>query len=295
MNRFLHSFGLALADLFRPRMLAFVLLPVLGFLLLLGLVSWRWWDDAQGGLQQWLSGVGWVAALQAWLMQDGGQAAWIGQLLATVLTVVIAMLLLSLLMLVLVVLASALLAPVLASDVARRRFPALARQGDATVLRSVSWSLRALAKALLMLLVSVPFWVVPGVHMLAPPLIWGWLNSRVMSFDALSEFASHEELQQLLRTQRRVLLGMGVVAALLGAAPAVVWVSGVVFAALFVVLMPLAVVIYMAVLVFTALWFAHFGLACLQDMRAAAARASTPAPTFSSAPASASRSTAVSR
>ena len=53
----------------------------------------------------------------------------------------------------------------------------------------------------------------------------------------------------------------------MGAAPAVVWVSGVVFAALFVVLMPLAVVIYMAVLVFSALWFAHFGLACLQEMR----------------------------
>ena len=202
-----------------------------------------------------------------------------GELLAAVLAVGLVMLVLSLAMLVLVVLASALLAPVVAGDVARRRFPVLARRGESTFVRSVAWSLGSLGKALLLLLVSLPFWVIPGVHMLAPPLIWGWLNSRVMSFDALAEFASPGELQQLLKAQRKLLLGMGVVAALLGAAPAVVWVSGIVFAALFVVLMPLAVIIYMAVLVFTALWFAHFGLACLQDLRAASsAAAPVPSP-----------------
>ena len=278
MNRLLQSFGLALVDLFRPRMLAYVLLPVLGFLLLLGLASWLWWDEAQGGLLQWLSGVGWYAALQSSLTQRL-PLSWVGELLAAVLAVGLVMLVLSLAMLVLVVLASALLAPVVAGDVARRRFPALARRGEATFVRSVGWSLGSLGKALLMLLVSLPFWVIPGVHLLAPPLIWGWLNSRVMSFDALAEFASPGELQQLLKAQRKLLLGMGVVAALLGAAPAVVWVSGIVFAALFVVLMPLAVIIYMAVLVFTALWFAHFGLACLQDLRAASsAAAPVPSP-----------------
>ena len=276
MNRLLQSFSLALVDLFRPRMLAYVLLPVLGFLLLLGLASWLWWDEAQGGLLQWLLGVGWYAALQSSLTQRIS-LSWMGELLAAVLAVGMVMLVLSLAMLVLVVLASALLAPVVAGDVARRRFPVLARRGESTFVRSVAWSLGSLGKALLMLLVSLPFWVIPGVHLLAPPLIWGWLNSRVMSFDALAEFASPGELQQLLQAQRKQLLGMGVVAALLGAAPAVVWVSGIVFAALFVVLMPLAVIIYMAVLVFTALWFAHFGLACLQDLRAASSVA-VPAP-----------------
>ena len=269
MNRLLHSLALALADLFRPRMLAYVLVPVLGFLLLLGLASWLWWDEAQGSLLRWVSGMAWVAHLQTQLAQHTEPMAWLRGLLATLIGLAVAMLLMSavMLVLVLVVLAAVLLAPVVARDVARRRFPALARRGDVTFVRALGWSLRSLGQALLMLLVSVPLWVIPGVHLLVPPLVWGWLNSRVMSFDALSEFASRSELQQLLQAQRKALLTMGVLAALLGAAPAVVWASGVVFAALFVVLMPLAVVIYMAVLVFSALWFAHFGLACLQEMR----------------------------
>ena len=52
-----------------------------------------------------------------------------------------------------------------------------------------------------------------------------------------------------------------------GAAPAVVWASGLLFAAFFAVLMPLAAMIYMAVLVFTALWFAHYTLDELQLLR----------------------------
>ena len=103
--------------------------------------------------------------------------------------------------------------------------------------------------ALLALLFSVPLWLVPLVLVL-PPLIWGWLTYRVMAFDALAEHASKDERREVLRRYRVTLLGMGILTGYLGAAPSIVWASGVVFAAAFVVLLPLAIWIYTLVLRF---------------------------------------------
>jgi hypothetical protein len=62
-------------------------------------------------------------------------------------------------------------------------------------------------------------------------------------------------------------LGMGVVTGLMGAAPSLVWASGALFAAAFVILVPVAIWIYTLVFAFSSLWFAHFALAALQALR----------------------------
>jgi hypothetical protein len=53
----------------------------------------------------------------------------------------------------------------------------------------------------------------------------------------------------------------------MGAAPSVVWASGVVFVALFWLLVPLAIWIYALVFALSSLWFAHFCLAALEQLR----------------------------
>jgi hypothetical protein len=63
-------------------------------------------------------------------------------------------------------------------------------------------------------------------------------------------------------------MGMGVFAGYLGAAPSLVWASGVVFAAAFVILLPLAIWIYTLVFAFSSLWFAHYCLNALHTLRA---------------------------
>jgi hypothetical protein len=62
---------------------------------------------------------------------------------------------------------------------------------------------------------------------------------------------------------------MGVFCGFLGAAPSLIWASGALFAAAFVILVPLAIWIYTLVFAFSSLWFAHYGLAALQALRAA--------------------------
>ena len=60
---------------------------------------------------------------------------------------------------------------------------------------------------------------------------------------------------------------IGVISGYLGAAPAIVWASGIVFAFAFIVLVPVAIWIYTLVFAFSSLWFAHYCLAALEQMR----------------------------
>jgi hypothetical protein len=118
------------------------------------------------------------------------------------------------------------------------------------------------------LIVSLPLWLVPPLILVLPPLIWGWLTYRVMSFDVLADHASKAERVALIREHRGWLLGIGILTGYLGAAPSVVWASGTLFAAAFVILAPVAIWIYTLVFAFSSLWFAHYGLAALEKLRA---------------------------
>jgi hypothetical protein len=69
------------------------------------------------------------------------------------------------------------------------------------------------------------------------------------------------------------LLGIGVLTGYLGAAPSIIWASGALFAAAFVILVPLAIWIYTLVFAFASLWFSHYCLAALEALRAESAAA----------------------
>jgi hypothetical protein len=165
------------------------------------------------------------------------------------------------------------MAPALTRLVAERRFPALEQKKGGSFVGSLARSIGLTVLALLALVVSMPLWLIPPLVLILPPLIWGWLTCRVMSFDALAEHASAEERDALLRVHRLPLLGIGVLCGYLGAAPSLVWASGLLFAAAFFVLVPLAIWIYTLVFAFSALWFAHYCLDALAQLRSARAAA----------------------
>jgi hypothetical protein len=163
---------------------------------------------------------------------------------------------------------SFLMTPALLNWVASRRFPELERKQGGGFWASLGWSLLSVVFALLALLVTLPLWLVPPLAMVIPPLIWGWLTYRVLTFDVLAVHASRDERLTITQEYRLTLLSMGVLTGLMGAAPSLVWASAAVFAAAFVVLVPLAVWLYTLVFAFSSLWFAHFALAALADLRA---------------------------
>jgi len=246
-----------------PKVIFFSLLPlVLMVGLALGL-GFFFWESAIDAVDRAVRSMDLLQSLFGWFDSIGMSklkamfAPMFIVFLATPVVVVLSLLSVALFM-----------APAMLKLVTRRRFPALEQRHGGSIAGSLFVSFSATVIALIALVISVPFWLIPPVVLVVPPLIWGWLTYRVMSYDMLSEHASKQERRELIRRHRVSLLLIGIVTGYLGAAPSLLWVSGAMFIPLAPFLVPIAIWIYTLVFAFSALWFAHYALAALAVMRA---------------------------
>ena len=262
MSSLFDSFWRAAAYCLIPRVIALSLLPLLLIAIIAGVSTYFFWDSAVMSVQQMLGDSGLLSGLWNWLASMGWNH--VTDYLAPLLVVLAAV---PVIVLIALLSVAVFMTPALVNLVAQRRFPNLARKKGASLFASVMWSALSTVAALLALVVSSPLWLIPPLVLLLPPLIWGWLTYRVMSFDSLSEHASKEERKELFARHRYSLLGIGVVCGFLGAAPSLVWASAVVFAAAFLVLIPVAIWIYTLVFAFSSLWFTHYCLQALEALR----------------------------
>jgi hypothetical protein len=262
MNLLLDSFWRAVAYCLRPRIIFLSLLPLFFMVALTVGLGYLFWEPAMDQVMRMMESSAFLKSAWQWL--DGMGAGRLKSVLAplivifgvTPIIVIVSLLAVALVM-----------TPMMVALVAKRRFPHLEAVHATSFARSALWSLWATLLALVAIVVSMPLWLVPPLVLVLPPLIWGWLTYRVMAFDALATHATEEERRTIFREHRMRLLGMGVFAGYLGAAPSLVWASGVVFAAAFVILVPLAIWIYTLVFAFSSLWFAHYCLSALHTLR----------------------------
>jgi len=263
MKLLLDSFWRAAAYCLHPRVIALSVLPlVLMVAAALGL-GYFFWDAALDGVNATLDSWSLVQTLFAWLERFG-----LAGLKSALAPLIIVFLATPVIVIVALLCVAALMTPAMLGLVAQRRFPALERKHGGSFIAGMLGSLLATVVALIALLISVPFWLVPPLVLVLPPLIWGWLTYRVLVYDVLAEHASREERLVIVREHRPTLLAMGVLCGYLGAAPGLVWASGVMVVALAPVLVPVAIWIYTLVFAFAALWFAHYALAALETLRA---------------------------
>jgi len=258
------SFWRAAAYCLHPRVIGLSLLPLLICGVLVFSFMFFFWEGAIASVRATLESWMLIESLLHWLDSFGLQAFRSALaaivVLAGVLPVVI---LLSLLLVALC------MTPAIVRLVAERRFPLLEKKRGGTLMQSVAASLGATLLALVLILLSIPLWLIPPLVMVLPPLIWGWLTYRVFGFDVLAEHASAEERRALLKEHRTPMLAMGVICGYLGAAPSLIWA----FSAMAVILAPflvlLAIWLYTLVFAFSTAWFTHYALAALQARRAA--------------------------
>ncbi|MEO8057537.1 MAG: EI24 domain-containing protein [Burkholderiales bacterium] len=263
MRLLLDSFWRAAAYCLHPRVIALSVLPLV---LMAGLafgVGYFFWEPAVSGVREALESWQLVATFIGWL--EGLGLSNLKSVLAPMIVVFASTPVIVVLSLLVV---AALMTPSMLSLVGERRFALMERKRGGSFLGSLFGALWATLVALVALLVSIPLWFVPPLVLIVPPLIWGWLTYRVMTYDVLAEHASRDERRELVKRHRASLLGMGVLTGYLGAAPSLVWASGALVLVFAPVLVPLAVWIYTLVFAFAALWFAHFSLAALQALRA---------------------------
>lgn len=280
MNLLFDSFWRAAAYCLHPRVIGLSVLPlVLMVAAALGL-GYFFWDAAVESVRTTLEGWSFVQTVYGWLDSFG-----MGNIKAAFAPLVVVFLATPVIAVVSLLAVAALMTPAMVSLVAERRFPQLERRRGGSFFGGMLGALGATVLALVVLLVSIPLWFVPPLVLVLPPLIWGWLSYRVLTYDVMAEHASVEERRRVIAEHRPTLIAMGVVTGYLGAAPSLVWASGVLFVALAPVLVPVAIWIYTLVFAFSALWFAHFMLAALKTSRATeTAPGREPVPVSSLAP-----------
>ena len=272
MKPLLDAFWRAAAYCLHPKVIGLSLLPLLiGVALTLGL-GWLYWEQAVAGVR---------ATLEGWLLIDAA-LKWVealagGSFRSVLAPLIVVGLAAPVIVVLSVLLVAWLMTPAIVTLVVQRRFPALERKRGAGVISSVLLALGCTVLAMVALIISLPLWFIPPLVLLVPPLIWGWLNYRVMSFDVLAAHASTGERRALMRAHRMPLLGIGVVSGYLGAAPSLLWAASAMTLVFAPVLIVVSVWLYTLVFAFSALWFAHYALAALVQMRAAADVQASPA------------------
>lgn len=262
MKQLVDSFWRAAAYCLHPRVIWLSVLPLLLTGVLAAVLGYFFWESALISVRTQLDAWSLTGSALGWLESVGaGSLRTLVAPLIVLALAVPALVILSLLAVALIMM------PRLVDLVAQRRFAALERRHGEPVWRSVLYSLGATLLAVGALVISMPLWLVPPLVLLLPPLIWGWLSYRVMSFDALAEHATRDERRELMRVHRLPLLGIGIVTGYLGAAPALVWAVSAALLVFAPVLIVVSVWLYTLVFAFSALWFSHYCLAELQALR----------------------------
>ncbi len=263
MSKLLDAFWRAALYCLHPRVIALSILPlVIMAALALGL-GYFFWDEALVAVRTHLEGFELVTTLLGWLERFG-----LSNLRVVLAPIIVLFLAIPVIAIGSLLFVAWMMTPAMVSLVAERRFQKLERKKGGSVVTSVAWSLGSTLLAIIAMCVSIPLWLIPPLILVLPPLIWGWLTYRVMSYDALVDHASADERRQIFKAHRGWLLGIGVISGYLGAAPSVLWASGALFIAMAPILVPFAIWIYTLVFAFSSLWFAHYTLAALEELRA---------------------------
>jgi len=205
------SISFALGNLLHPRMLWLMLWPVLIAVGLWGLVAiWCW-----TGLVLWLADVlrHWIETATFFVQWDASTVA----LVAAKILVIIG--LVPLIQLTALLILGVFGMPAMVEHVAGRSFPALERRRGGSFAGSVWNSVVALLGLALLGVVSVPFWIFPPLWPAIPVLVMGWVNQRVLRYDALAEHADAQEMLVVFKERRGAMYLLGAVLAVVAYIP----------------------------------------------------------------------------
>lgn len=118
-----------------------------------------------------------------------------------------------------VMLASLYATPAVVSFLVKTDFPHLEKRGDASVFRGIWVALKSVLVFLLVWVCTLPLWLIPGVALVLPVLLTGYLLVSVMRFDVLASHAQVEEIHQIAQRDGSSAWILGVVCAFLSFIP----------------------------------------------------------------------------
>lgn len=213
MNGVVRSLLFALGNFLHPKMLWLMLWPLLIALGVWGMLAIVFWAQ----LALWLAGV-----IHQWLTTGMFALQWDLQGTALIAAkVLILLLLVPLIQLTSLLILSSFGMPAMVEHVAARAYPALQRRRGGGLAGSLWNSLVALCGMVVLFLVSLPLWIFPPLWPMIPVAVLGWVNQRVLRYDALADHADAAEMRRVFAGRRGSMYLLGLVLALMAYVPLV--------------------------------------------------------------------------
>lgn len=214
MREILLAFGRAVRSLGRKGVLIHLLWPSLVALVLWMTVAIMSWDTLVDGIVTWIQGWSFVGG---WLAGSEIAAGSVRILVQ----IALALGFLPLIYVTAALLVAVFALPMMLERVAQRDYADLEQRRGGSNFGSAWNAVVAGALFLIGMVVSLPFWLIPGAGLVASVVLTGWLNQRAFGYDALMLHADSQELARLPRTQRAPMLLLGGGCALLAYVPVV--------------------------------------------------------------------------
>lgn len=212
MQQILVSFTRALRSLGQRGILWQLIWPGLAAALLWLVVAIFSWGALVDGVVSWVQGWTWVGP---WVSES--EVA--GGVLLVLAKIVVFLLFVPMIYVTAAMLVAVIALPIMLEKVALREYTDLEQRRGGSNLGS-AWN-SALAAVLFLagLLVSLPFWLIPGFGLVASVGLTAWLNQKAFGYDALMLHADAAEMLALRRDLRAQMLLLGGLCALLAYVP----------------------------------------------------------------------------
>lgn len=211
MTKISASLGYAFLNLLHPRMLWLVLWPMLVSLAVWGTAAFLLWMRTAlwfaEHLKQWAASGAFLIRFEA------------GDWMLIVAHVIMFLLFVPLVYLTALLILSIFGMQKMVDHVAARRFPQLERRRGGSFAGSVGAGIATLAGAALLAIVTLPLWLIPPLWPAIPVAILGWVNQKVLRYDAVAEHATGEEMRALFKEHRGSLFILGCLLAVLAYVP----------------------------------------------------------------------------
>lgn len=238
MKNLLHALVVSTPRLLEPRILAVLLLPAVGSLVLWSVLAWLFWQAWTGAVSSVIGSTVVAGWLQSW------SATWVVDYTAIL---AVFMALMPAIYVTALVITELFAMPVIVRLVAERDFPQLQRRRGGNLAGSLLNATVAILVFVVLWIITLPLWLTGIGAMLAPWLNSAYLLQRLLRYDALADHASAVEYAQIVGSARGDLFLLGALLSLLLYVP----------------------VVNLLLPVFAGLVFTRFGLARLERLRGA--------------------------
>lgn len=203
----------AFASLFSRRILWLMVWPVLAASFLWGVVVLVFWTQLVVSLSGLLNR--WITTATFFFNWDASTVALVSA------KIIVVLMLVPLVQLTALMILGVFGMDAMVDAVAARRFPALARRKGGSFAGSLWNSAIALAGMVALFLVTLPLWVFPPLWPVIPVLVMGWVNQRMLRYDALAAHATADEMKKIFAQRKLALYALGLVLALIAYVPIV--------------------------------------------------------------------------